>query len=187
MANLTCWLPYRSSSIIWRAMLCSSSMLLLSIDDDIVAPAAAVVGDEQEFKSSPLLTEAAAAAAIFRDLFFLWSSTVITHFEESEDCPARFCHTPIWEFSVSSLRQVSEGDGVLLHFLSFAWSISDNSFGESWPSVDFVSGSELFSVTGKLVFAFRPLINMAAWSYALAASSAVSNVPSHTLLFLLTF
>jgi hypothetical protein len=34
--------------------------------------------------------------------------------------------------------------------------------------------------------ALRPLIRMAASSYARAASSAVSKVPSHTLLFLQT-
>ncbi|KAK8546905.1 hypothetical protein V6N13_093944 [Hibiscus sabdariffa] len=37
-----------------------------------------------------------------------------------------------------------------------------------------------FMSTRKYVFAFRPLIKMAASSYARAASSAVSNVPSHT-------
>jgi hypothetical protein len=37
---------------------------------------------------------------------------------------------------------------------------------------------------GKFVLALGPLIKMAASSYARAASSAVSNVPSHTLLFL---
>jgi hypothetical protein len=40
--------------------------------------------------------------------------------------------------------------------------------------------------TGKLVLALRPLMRTAASSYARAASSAVSKVPSHTLLLLRT-
>ena len=38
---------------------------------------------------------------------------------ESEHLPARFCHTPMWDLSGSSLRQVREGDGDLQHFRSF--------------------------------------------------------------------
>jgi uncharacterized membrane protein YqjE len=96
---------------------------------------------------------------------------------------------------VSSLRQVSEGEGDLQHFLSFALRIADNDvlvvvveFEEEdakdfWLLLlKFVIG--LLSEIGKFVFAFLPLIKIAASSYALAASSAVSNVPSHTLLFL---
>jgi len=45
---------------------------------------------------------------------------------ESERGPALFCHTPMWEFSVSSLKQVREGEGDLQHFLSFALRTADN-------------------------------------------------------------
>lgn len=47
---------------------------------------------------------------------------------ESERAPALFCHTPIWEFSVSSLRHVSEGEGDLQHFRSFALKIAERDF-----------------------------------------------------------
>ena len=93
--------------------------------------------------------------------------------------PARFCHTPMLEFSVSSLKHVMDGDGVRQHFLSLACNISDNPLGESLVVVMLVSW-----VVGKLVLALRPLIKIAAWSYALAASSAVSNVPNQIRLFL---
>jgi hypothetical protein len=33
------------------------------------------------------------------------------------------------EFSASSLKQVIDGDGALLHFLSLAWRIWDKPFG----------------------------------------------------------
>lgn len=105
---------------------------------------------------------------------------------------------------MSNLRHVSEGEGDLQHFLSFALKIAERDFDEDDGDDDDdddevidcgCGGSRLeltflFSVccgsvaaTGKFVFAFRPLISTAASSYALAASSAVSNVPSHTLLF----
>lgn len=88
---------------------------------------------------------------------------------------------------MSSLRHVSDGDGALLLFRSFARKISDKATVEveERDDVAVVSGSPSeFWVVGKLVFAFLPFIKMAALSYAWAASSAVSNVPSHTLLFL---
>lgn len=44
--------------------------------------------------------------------------------------------------------------------------------------------SPVLLLKGKLVLALRPLIKTAASSYALAASSAVSNVPSQILRFL---
>lgn len=110
---------------------------------------------------------------------------------ESERGPALFCHTPKCEFSVSSLRQVREGEGDLQHFLSFALRIAESDvlgFVEVEEDVANVLlllfAIELLSETGKFVFAFLPLIRMAASSYALAASSAVSNVPNQTLLFL---
>ena len=82
---------------------------------------------------------------------------------------------------MSSLRQVSEGDGYLQHFRSFAVKISDI-VGVSLVEVSLlVSG---FVGTEKFVFAFCPFITIAASSYALAAASAVSNVPSQILLFL---
>jgi hypothetical protein len=83
------------------------------------------------------------------------------------------------EFSASSLRQVSEGEGNLQHFLNFALSTAENALEE--VEIEFILFSTLI---GKFVFAFLPLIKIAASSYALAASSAVSNVPNHTLLFL---
>ena len=49
---------------------------------------------------------------------------------ELEDGPARFCQTPMWEFSVSSRKQVREGDGALLHLRSLACRISDRFFGD---------------------------------------------------------
>ncbi|KAI7985690.1 SWI/SNF complex subunit SWI3C [Camellia lanceoleosa] len=41
--------------------------------------------------------------------------TIMTHLESERD-PARFCQTPTWELSGSSLRQVRDGDGDLQHF-----------------------------------------------------------------------
>lgn len=136
-------------------------------------------------------------------LFFLPSSILMTQSDPARD-PARFCQTPMWELSLSSRRQVREGEGSLQHFRSLMLSSSESALGHngasslllwSWPWLQswfrsdgcilllllpllFVPGG------GKLVLAFWPFISMAAWSYALAAASAVSNVPSHTLLFL---
>lgn len=83
--------------------------------------------------------------------FFLPRGTVKTQFE-SDRGPARFCHTPIWEFSVSRRRQVRDGEGALQHFLSFALRVDDSSLGI------------LSTAAGKFVLALRPLINMAASS-----------------------
>lgn len=110
--------------------------------------------------------------------FFFPSSTLVMTQLESDSDPARLCHNPMCELWVSSRRQVTEGDGRLQHFRSFAFRIDEREEG---------GGSWLvwsWSETGKFVLAFLPLISTAASSYALAASSAESKVPSHTLLFL---
>lgn len=85
---------------------------------------------------------------------------------------------------MSSLRQVSDGAVPLQHFRSFALSMSDRMDGGD-EGESFL-GSELsdFVMIGKFVLAFWPFIMMAASSYALAAASAVSNVPNQILLFL---
>lgn len=107
---------------------------------------------------------------------------------ESERAPARFCQTPIWEFSVSSLRHVSEGEGDLQHFLSFALRIAERDFDEDEgdEDEDVEDDNEVIdcccedsmlrfgfllsaccgtaAATGKFVFAFRPLISTAASS-----------------------
>ncbi|GER35351.1 cellulose synthase family protein [Striga asiatica] len=80
------------------------------------------------------------------------------------------------ELSLSSLRHVIDGAGFLQLFLSFAPSTSESACGPV-----FELGSSLLSWgpiigTAKFVFAFWPLIRTAAWSYALAAASAVSNM-----------
>jgi len=112
---------------------------------------------------------------------------------ELERGPALFCHTPKCEFSVSSLKQVREGEGDLQHFLSFALRIAESDLlllvvveveEDVAKVLLLLFDIELLSETGKFVFAFLPLIKMAASSYALAASSAASNVPNQTLLFL---
>ena len=83
---------------------------------------------------------------------------------ESERWPARFCQTPMWEFSVSSRRHVIDGDGALLHFRSLAWRISDKPFVEDGVVMllSFSNSGAAVSLIGKLVFAFLPLINTAA-------------------------
>lgn len=58
----------------------------------------------------------------------------------------------------------------LIHFSSLALRLGDR------PGA--------FGSNGKLVRAREPQMSLAASSYALAASSAVSNVPSHILVFL---
>lgn len=114
----------------------------------------------------------------------------MTHLD-SDLCPARFCQTPMWELSLSSLRQVSEGAGTLQHFRSLAVRMSAGiaaaaATGGDGDGDEFVLSSLVFSffVKGKFVFAVWPLIKMAAWSYARAAASAVSNVPNQILFFL---
>ena len=62
------------------------------------------------------------------------------------------------------------------HLCSFAVKVAERSLDEE------ECGS--LGLYGKLVRAFSPHISLAASSYALAASSAVSNVPSHILVFL---
>jgi len=167
----------RSSSIICIAILSSSSISVLTCS-------CLLFWSHSENESEEL--------RVIIELFppssppFFPKGTIMTQLE-SEQWPARFCHTPMWEFSGSSLKQVMEGEGSFPHFRSFAWRISSSSFevdGVWCVGVSvFGSPSGVWSI-GKLVFAFRPLIRIAAWSYARAASSAVSNVPSHTLLLL---
>ena len=78
-----------------------------------------------------------------------------------------------------------DGDGVLQHLRNLALRISDR-LEVVAVLVDELLVALSFGVfeMGKLVLALRPLISTAASSYARAASSAVSNVPSQTLLFL---
>ncbi|KAI3799149.1 hypothetical protein L1987_34439 [Smallanthus sonchifolius] len=64
----------------------------------------------------------------------------------------------------------SEGEGSLAASAAAGISVCDD--GEWW-------------LLEKFVFALLSFIKMAAWSYALAAALAVSNVPSQILLFLL--
>jgi hypothetical protein len=125
------------------------------------------------------------------DVAPLLSSTVMTQLESAR-APARFCQTPMWDFSGSRRRQVRDGDGALQHLRSFALRIWDRLAVEeplpallraSLPAAG-VGSPVLLLWTGKLVLALRPLISTAASSYALAASSAVSKVPSQTLLLL---
>lgn len=174
----------RSSSIICNAILSSSSLLLVL---QYLPP----LGAETTVSGTPIVVGVSpvSPSTFWLIPMFFPSSIVITQLE-SEWTPALFCHTPICELSVSSLRQVNDGDGDLQHLRSFALSIAeraevvaedDDDDGSDPPSV-LLHDSAL--MIGKLVLAFRPLIRMAASSYALAASSAVSNVPSHTLLFL---
>lgn len=119
----------------------------------------------------------------------LLSSTVMTQLESAR-APARFCQMPMWDFSGSRRRQVREGDGALQHLRSLALRIWDRlAVDEPPPMLLRTSlpaagaGSPVLLLwTGKFVLALRPLISTAASSYALAASSAVSKVPSHTLL-----
>ena len=124
----------------------------------------------------------------------LLSSTVMTQLESAR-APARFCQTPMWDFSVSRRRQVRDGDGALQHLRSLALRIWDRLLVEEElppplppPRASRTAagaGSPVLLLwTGKFVLAFRPLIKTAASSYARAASSAVSKVPSHTLLLL---
>lgn len=49
---------------------------------------------------------------------------------ESDRGPALFCQTPIWEFSLSSLRHVRDGDGDLQLFRSFAPSTAERDWEE---------------------------------------------------------
>jgi len=157
-----------NSSIICRAILSSSSIGVAggAVVADVDCDAASV--------DAPLL-----------------SSTVMTQLESAR-APARFCQTPMWDFSGSRRRQVRDGDGALQHLRSFALRIWDRLAVEeplpallraSLPAAG-VGSPVLLLWTGKLVLALRPLISTAASSYALAASSAVSKVPSQTLLLL---
>jgi len=130
---------------------------------------------------------------------FFSSFIVVTHLDLELD-PAWFCQIPMREVSVSSLRQVREGEDALLGFRSFAWrmwdkllSLADDEKEEEEEAKELPLYLSLYLGspcswrawdTGKLVLALLPHIITAAWSYALAASSALWNVPSHTLFFL---
>lgn len=192
-----CFFQFKSSSIIWSVILSSSSKLPHSTPALFLA---AVLQLGEAAACSAAGTSCSCWVPLLLMLFP--RSTVMTQLE-TERGPARFCHTPIWEFSVSSLKHVSEGDGDLQHFRSFALKIAesdDDDDDDDEDDPDWSCAGLFFSVllflssvgcgacggTGKFVLAFRPLISTAASSYALAASSAVSNVPSHTLLFLHT-
>lgn len=61
------------------------------------------------------------------------------------------------------------------HLCSLAVKVAERSFDDE---------EESDALYGKLVRAFGPHMSLAASSYALAASSAVSKVPSHILVFL---
>lgn len=158
----------RSSSIICSAILSSSSISVLRSSCLTTCGA----GSHLENEEGLLEQEPSPVPPSLAPPFFPRGGTIMTQLE-SECWPARFCHTPMWEFSGSSLRQVMEGDGSFPHFLSLAWRISSSSFevvmdddGVSWSvgvSVVFGSPSGVWTI-GKLVFAFRPLINIAAWS-----------------------
>ncbi|KAI3826341.1 hypothetical protein L1987_00388 [Smallanthus sonchifolius] len=73
-------------------------------------------------------------------------------------------------FSDVSATLQSEGEGSLAASVAADISVCDD--GEWW-------------LLEKFVFALWPFIKMAAWSYAPAAASAVSNVTSQILHFLL--
>lgn len=60
------------------------------------------------------------------------------------------------------------------HLCSLAVKVAERSFDDE---------EESDALYGKLVRAFGPHMSLAASSYALAASSAVSKVPSHILVF----
>lgn len=76
------------------------------------------------------------------------------------------------ELSLSSFKQVMEGAGLFLqHFLSFAPRMSESADWDNGESLVVVvvvemmersSSFSVFSGSGKLVFALRPLIKMAA-------------------------
>ena len=69
---------------------------------------------------------------------------------EPECGPAPFCHTPMWELSASSLRQVREGAGSLQYFLSFVLRSSERAFGDKKVSVLLLSSaSAWFFEVGK--------------------------------------
>lgn len=148
-----------SSSIICSAILSSSS---------ITVAGEAVVADV-DCDAAPV------------DAASLLSSTVMTQLESAR-APARFCQTPMWDFSGSRRRQVRDGDGALQHLRSLALRIWDRLAVEEPPPMllraslpTAGAGSPVLLLwTGKLVLALRPLISTAASSYALAASSAVS-------------
>uniref|UniRef100_J3MFK9 Uncharacterized protein n=1 Tax=Oryza brachyantha TaxID=4533 RepID=J3MFK9_ORYBR len=183
-----------SSSIICSAILSSSSIASGGgepvVDVDVVVTVLSLgVGWS---------LDAAAAAVEMATSLLSW--TVMTQLESAR-APARFCQTPMWDFSGSRRRQVRDGDGVLQHLRSLALRICDRllplpfAVKEDEPpppprpsraatAVPGASSPVAFLETGKLVLALRPLISMAASSYARAASSAVSKVPSHTLLLL---
>ncbi|KAG8075365.1 hypothetical protein GUJ93_ZPchr0006g44489 [Zizania palustris] len=175
-----------SSSIICSAILSSSSITggepVVDVDVDVVVTVLSLgVGWS--------LDDGAGAATGAS----LLSSTVMTQLESAR-APARFCQTPMWDFSGSRRRQVSDGDGVLQHLRSLALRICDRLpplavMEDELPlplplpapprpsratAAAGVSSPVALLETGKLVLALRPLIRMAASSYARAASSAVS-------------
>ncbi|KAE8806614.1 hypothetical protein D1007_17136 [Hordeum vulgare] len=100
----------------------------------------------------------------------LLSSTVMTQLESAR-APARFCQTPMWDFSVSRRRQIRDGDGALQHLRSLAlrtWDrllVEDEELPPRTSRVAAGAGSPvLLLCTGKLVLALRPLIRTAASS-----------------------
>lgn len=175
---------FRSSSIICNATFSSSSIILSSTSPPSCPPAISSVSKAQEVLL--LISDWGACKRLF------WSSSTIISQFESDRGPAPFCQTPMREFSVSSLRQVREGDGDLQHLRSLALRIAESVVEEVEELLLLLpelllrslAAAISFVTTGKFVLAFLPLIKIAASSYALAASSAVSYVPSHTLLFL---
>lgn len=62
------------------------------------------------------------------------------------------------------------------HLCNFAAKVAERSLDED--------DCDSFGLYGKFVRAFGPHMSLAASSYALAASSAVSNVPNQILVFL---
>uniref|UniRef100_A0A0E0LDA2 Uncharacterized protein n=1 Tax=Oryza punctata TaxID=4537 RepID=A0A0E0LDA2_ORYPU len=182
-----------SSSIICSAILSSSSIVAVGGDGEPVVDVDVVVTVLSLGVGWSLDDAAVDAAATDDDTaaVSLLSSTVMTQLESAR-APARFCQTPMCDFSGSRRRQVSDGDGVLQHFRSLALRICDKLFPPPWAVIEDelppprpsraataaagASSPVAFLETGKLVLALRPLIKMAASSYARAASSAVSKV-----------
>ena len=105
-----------SSSIICSAILSSSSIAAGGGE-----PIVDVDVDEEGVADTVLSLGVAAAAAAAGSLL---SWTVMTQLESAR-APARFCQTPMWDFSVSRRRQVRDGDGALQHLRSLALRIWD--------------------------------------------------------------
>uniref|UniRef100_A0A0E0PZW4 Uncharacterized protein n=1 Tax=Oryza rufipogon TaxID=4529 RepID=A0A0E0PZW4_ORYRU len=110
-----------SSSIICSAILSSSSIAGGGGDGEPVVDVDVVVTVLSLGVGWSLDDTAVAAATVAADdtAVSLLSSTVMTQLESAR-APARFCQTPMWDFSGSRRRQVSDGDGVLQHLRSLA-------------------------------------------------------------------